>query len=325
MIRTMLLTDLRLRMRNWSSYVGIVVVVALTGAFALGAFALVTMQVRSLTVASGFSNNTPAPAQPALSALVASQRGVSLFIGMLMVVMVASCLTAGIQAATAIVGEKERQTYDLLWTTRLRPTTFLLSKFASGLAFGLLLLVATLPVFSLIMVYDGVRWQNAAAGGVVVFACLAASAAVGLSFSAIASSTLSASLLTGLTLLLGLFSALAVYVASLFTGLGSGTQTLLYFSPPAALFSTVIGEYRSPMALLFPAVVRASPAHPVHVVGNVQNPLPLWVVTATLLALLVFVLLSTTNTIMTISGRDGRVGKHFDWLQQRALRLSGKR
>jgi len=60
-------------------------------------------------------------------------------------------LTAGV-----ISGERERQTLNVLLTTRLTPWQIVWSKLVSSSAFVVLLVVATLPLYSIVFLYGGV-------------------------------------------------------------------------------------------------------------------------------------------------------------------------
>jgi ABC-type transport system involved in multi-copper enzyme maturation permease subunit len=64
--------------------------------------------------------------------------------------------------STAINGEKERQTYDLLLCSRLSPFSLLSGKLLAGLANALLLVAASAPLFSLVFFFGGVGPVNIA-------------------------------------------------------------------------------------------------------------------------------------------------------------------
>ncbi|MGG1661241.1 ABC transporter permease [Brevibacillus sp. NRS-1366] len=74
-----------------------------------------------------------------------------------MVCFVAPALTAG-----AISGERERQTLHILLTTQLSTRTIILSKLITSLAFSCLLLVATMPLYSIVMLYGSVSPEQMA-------------------------------------------------------------------------------------------------------------------------------------------------------------------
>ena len=58
--------------------------------------------------------------------------------------------------ATAINGEKERQTYDMLLCSRLSSCSMVLGKLSAGMLNILLLIAASLPLFSLVFFFGGV-------------------------------------------------------------------------------------------------------------------------------------------------------------------------
>jgi ABC-type transport system involved in multi-copper enzyme maturation permease subunit len=58
--------------------------------------------------------------------------------------------------ATSINGEKERQTFDLLLCSRLSAFALLAGKLVAGLANVLLLIAASIPIFSLVFFFGGV-------------------------------------------------------------------------------------------------------------------------------------------------------------------------
>ncbi|MGQ9824453.1 MAG: ABC transporter permease, partial [Desulfotomaculales bacterium] len=60
-------------------------------------------------------------------------------------------LTAGV-----ISGERERQTLNVLLTTRLTPRQIIWSKLVSACAFVVLLVTATLPLYSIVFMYGGI-------------------------------------------------------------------------------------------------------------------------------------------------------------------------
>lgn len=58
--------------------------------------------------------------------------------------------------ADAISGERQRQTLDLLLVTRLSSLSIVLGKLVAGLAFDVLLILCSLPLFSLVFLFGGV-------------------------------------------------------------------------------------------------------------------------------------------------------------------------
>lgn len=72
-------------------------------------------------------------------------------IQMALVVLSVPALTGG-----SISGERERQTLDLLLVTKMSPLSIVIGKLLSSMAFVLLLIVSTLPVFSVVFYFGSV-------------------------------------------------------------------------------------------------------------------------------------------------------------------------
>lgn len=66
-----------------------------------------------------------------------------------------SFVTPGI-ASGVISGERERQTLAVLLTTPLSPVTIIFTKFISSISFLLLLIIMTLPLYSIVFLFGGV-------------------------------------------------------------------------------------------------------------------------------------------------------------------------
>ncbi|WP_031516331.1 ABC transporter permease [Desulfofalx alkaliphila] len=64
-------------------------------------------------------------------------------------------VTPGLTAGT-ISGERERQTLNVLLTTQLSPMSIVVGKMISSCAFTLLLVLSTLPLYSIVFIYGGV-------------------------------------------------------------------------------------------------------------------------------------------------------------------------
>lgn len=82
-------------------------------------------------------------------------------IQMALIVLSVPALTAG-----SISGERERQTLDLLLVTKLSPFSIVIGKLLSSMAFVLLMIVSTLPVFSIVFYFGSVG-----IGSVLVLVC----------------------------------------------------------------------------------------------------------------------------------------------------------
>lgn len=70
---------------------------------------------------------------------------------LILIAFMAPGLTAGV-----VSGEREKQTLSLLLTTQQSNTSIILSKLASSLSFMVLIIVATLPVYSVVFLFGGI-------------------------------------------------------------------------------------------------------------------------------------------------------------------------
>lgn len=127
------------------------------------------------------------------SDLNAGQRiGKQLFIVIATVALIEVCVITPALTAGSIVGEKERQTYDLLIASLLSPWQIAWGKLAAALAFALLMIVSVVPLMSLAFLFGGVSLAEVliALVGLLMTALLYAT--VGLFWSALMHSTLGA-------------------------------------------------------------------------------------------------------------------------------------
>lgn len=134
-INPVLLKELRQRFRNKKAAWLLALYLLIIGTFILSFIYL------NWASAPGFYQ--PTFSQTIFIALSISQ--------LILLAFVAPGLTAG-----AISGERERQTLNVLLTTRLSARQIVWSKLISSSAFTLLLVVATLPLYSIVFLYGGI-------------------------------------------------------------------------------------------------------------------------------------------------------------------------
>lgn len=136
MMNPVLAREIRTRVRDWRSPLLIVGYVASLGAVVLLYF---SSQLPSLLSGHLFG--------PELGLNVYNLLA---FFQLLLISFIIPAISAG-----AICGEKERQTFDLLWCTRLTARSIVLGKLAASIAYLLLVVVATIPLYSLIFLFGG--------------------------------------------------------------------------------------------------------------------------------------------------------------------------
>ncbi|UVI32585.1 ABC transporter permease [Paenibacillus spongiae] len=138
LINPVLDKEFRLRMRTprsmWSLFFYL---------FVIGGLAFAFIYVTTVLSNRGSSVFDPGQSRMMFYFISAVQLGLIAFM--------APGLTAGV-----ISGEREKQTLSLLLTTQQSSATIVLSKLASSLSFMLLLVTATMPVYSVVFLYGGI-------------------------------------------------------------------------------------------------------------------------------------------------------------------------
>ncbi len=147
--------------------------------------------------------------------------------------------------ATAINGEKQRQTFDLLVCSQLSALSLAAGKLIAGIINALLLIAAVLPVFSLVFLFGGVSPVQFLETLLVYIVSALFLGSVGLFFSALLKSPI---LSTTLTYLLCLLWIVLPYFFLIAWSIGAATRSystdyikIVYiWNPIAALLSVVI-------------------------------------------------------------------------------------
>jgi len=134
---TLLTKEMRLRLRRERTIWIIIVYIMLMGL--LGWF--------YLSNNSNYNN----PSNNGLSSVGTSLYTILSLVQLILLVFITPSFTS-----TAVNGEKERQTYDMLLCSRLSAFSLVTGKLAAGLMSALLLICAAVPLFSLVFFFGGV-------------------------------------------------------------------------------------------------------------------------------------------------------------------------
>ncbi len=121
--------------------------------------------------------------------------GIVVTVQVFLAMFMAPSFTAG-----AIVGEKERQTFELLRTTLLPAKAFVTGKLLSALSYVFLLIFASLPLQSIAFFLGGVSWIEIVISQLLIMVAAVTYALLGLLVSSIMKSTLAASVMTFTTI-----------------------------------------------------------------------------------------------------------------------------
>jgi ABC-type transport system involved in multi-copper enzyme maturation permease subunit len=125
----------------------------------------------------------------------------------LLVLVLAPAMTAG-----AISMEREKQTLELLVTTPLGTLALVLGKLFSALTYVFLLILASIPLASIVFTFGGVGPEDLVRGYVFLFALAFGTGAIALFYSALLRRTQAATVLSYLTVLAVTLGATVVYI-----------------------------------------------------------------------------------------------------------------
>lgn len=137
---------------------------------------------------------------------------INLFIGLVITESVLVGLMVPSFTAGTISGERERQTMDVLLTTKMTPWEIVKGKYWSSIMQMLLLLISGLPIFSLVFIYGGISFFQVILVIGVIITSLMFFASIGVYFSAVMKKTGSATILTFIVMLLYMFGTMLFVV-----------------------------------------------------------------------------------------------------------------
>jgi ABC-type transport system involved in multi-copper enzyme maturation permease subunit len=152
--------------------------------------------------------------------------------------------------ASAISGERERQTYDLLRTTLLPARSLIIGKLLSALSYVLLLLFAAIPLQSIAFLFGGVTELEIILSFIILFVTAIMLGSVGIYCSAAIPRTLTASVVTyGVAVLITLgLPLLIVLVIALLGGVLNDPGTMHTSVQAAFLYIGNILAMTNPLA-----------------------------------------------------------------------------
>ncbi len=135
-INPVLLKELKVRMRGWRA----------AGIIAL--YLVILTLVALFIMYTNFMNPYSSTIDPQVS--IGAYTGLAV-IQFILIMFIVPALTAG-----AIAGEREKQTLDLVLCTKLRPISIITGKLFASTSQTLLLIIASLPLFSTVFLFGGI-------------------------------------------------------------------------------------------------------------------------------------------------------------------------
>jgi ABC-type transport system involved in multi-copper enzyme maturation permease subunit len=237
--------ELRGRMRGRRAFVILTIYLLLLAAIAFGIYAYLQRQadldaaLRSRNAEEWLGNLGGVSPGFALSATV----GHMLFSGILLLETLLVLILAPAFTAGAISSEREHQTLDLLVTTPLSTLGIVVGKLVSALAWVLVLIVASVPLMSLVFVFGSVGPEDVLRAYVLLFTLAFGMGAIGLFLSALVRRTQAATVLASVVVLVLALGTIPVH--ALWSVLGTST------SRSQTGITTIRTPNRGPDALLW--------------------------------------------------------------------------
>jgi ABC-2 type transport system permease protein len=167
--------EYRSRMRTWRSPVAMTVYILLLGGLGWAIFSAMS-----------------ASAHSAFNQGQAASFGQGLFVYLILFQMVLLAFITPALTAGAISSERERQTIDLLFVTKLPSFSILWGKLLASMSFVLLLLLLSVPIFSLVFLFGGIELDQLVAAFLVTAVAALTLGVIGLACSTAFTRTLPA-------------------------------------------------------------------------------------------------------------------------------------
>ncbi len=192
--------ELRGRMRGRRAFVVVTIYLLLLSLFALGVYQLLQEGAAQQARFAGdrFSGGFPEDGFSGsfVSGPVSAEIGHALFSGIVVVQTLLILVLAPAFTSGAISMEREKQTLELLITTPLSTLGMVVGKLFSALAYLFLLVVASIPLMSIVFAFGGVGPEDLVRAYLLLFAVAFGVGAIGLFMSALVGRTQVATVLS---------------------------------------------------------------------------------------------------------------------------------
>lgn len=222
-INPVLNKEIKLRFRSFKSFLGVFFYLFSLGGIAIG-FILIN------TVFSHSAMFRPEQSRTMFMVLSFVQMGLILF------------MTPGLTSGV-ISGERERQTLNILLTTPQSSTSIVLSKLVSSIAYLLLMIVSSLPLYSIVFLFGGVSPSLLLTTFCLYFITMLTIGSIGILFSTLIRKTIIATIITyGITLFLTAGTAFLTMI---------GMQLIAFQNPSQAAVMPYISAMFNPFIILF--------------------------------------------------------------------------
>lgn len=244
-VNPVLLKELKVRMRGWRA----------AGIIAL--YLLILSMVALFIIYTTFMNPYGSSIDPQVS--VGAYTGLAV-IQFILIMFIVPALTAG-----AIAGEREKQTLDLVLCTKLKPISIVMGKLFASTSQTLLLIVSSLPLFSLVFLFGGISIKEVIQlfGFYIITAITVG--CIGIFFSTCLKRTTAATVFTYGTVALLCFGTifLGVFYIRIFYNWNYESFLPILYTNPIAGFGSLLAEqfgYSGGSMNIFPGMYLANPA-----------------------------------------------------------------
>jgi ABC-type transport system involved in multi-copper enzyme maturation permease subunit len=245
--------ELTSRLQGRLSYVILTLMVVSFTGLVLGSFWAIVASVPTIVPVIGSS--AAGGGSISLSGLVGAYRGVFLFFAMAFCLMAAVGVVAPAVAASAVSGEREEATFDLLLSTGLGPLSIVWGKLAASVVFVLLIALTAVPGFAMAWMFGGVGPVDLVLTTVLLLASVCVFSAIGVFCSALGRTSAVAALYAyGIIFLLGM-GTLGLYIIGAANQMEAMVRPMLALNPWITLFA-VPEQISSQVAQILPFTYR---------------------------------------------------------------------
>jgi ABC-2 type transport system permease protein len=237
-VATIMDKELRSRFRGRRAFVVLTIYLAVLALIAYGAYSVEAPVARQDAQLGGFLGQFGAPNASA-------RVGQAIFTVLSLFQLLLVCFIAPAFTAGAISLEREKQTFDMLIATPMRPGGLVVGKLLSALAFVILMVLAGIPISALVLMYGGASLDDILRQQVVLLVSAIGCGVIGLFYSALMKRTQTATVLTYTTLIALAIGTLLVWrfwtsVATTdpqnaFGEVRTAPEALLYVNPAVAM------------------------------------------------------------------------------------------
>lgn len=282
-INPVLAKEVKVKMRTWR-------IVAMISAY-LGVLALVAIFI-VMAMLQDYSM------QPSASVTTGAYTVIAV-IQFLLLVFIAPALTSG-----TISGERERQTLDLLLCTRMTPLSIILGKLIAAISQVVLLIVSSLPIFSVVFLFGGISMGNVIQLILFYLVVAVLMGSIGIFASTYIKKTTASNVATyGIVLFLlfgvafiGLFYTLLTYKTNNNGAMPSKNFSLAYINPLSGFISLLADQFGASSSgnFMIPGIYVPGIRTTVSNVTNMGKNIPFWVVNVILDLIMSFLFLAAS-------------------------------